>query len=209
MGTINQGILGGVSGTVGSVVGSSWKGISYLRGKATSYNDANTEAQKAIRVTFRKLVKLASSLKVTIIRPIWSKKAVKQTGSNLFISENFQNIDPEVPLSECPELVFSFGELPLPEGLAVQRNVAVPGGITVSWTDNSGIDLAGSNDLLRLIAVCGDAAVSITPAGIVRASETANVVLPYGAGQIVRVYVFFQNATQGIYSNDKSFIVNI
>jgi hypothetical protein len=78
MGTINQGILGGVSGTVGSVVGASWKGISYLRGKATSHNDANTEAQKAVRVTFRKLVKLASSLKVTIIRPIWSKKAVKQ-----------------------------------------------------------------------------------------------------------------------------------
>jgi hypothetical protein len=36
MGKINQGILGGFSGKVGSVVGGSWKGISYMRGKAVS-----------------------------------------------------------------------------------------------------------------------------------------------------------------------------
>ena len=34
MGTIKQGILGGFSGKVGTVVGSSWKGISYMRGQA-------------------------------------------------------------------------------------------------------------------------------------------------------------------------------
>ena len=34
MGKISQGILGGVSGTVGNVVGGSWKGISYLRVKS-------------------------------------------------------------------------------------------------------------------------------------------------------------------------------
>ena len=50
MGKINQGILGGVSGTVGSVVGASWKGISYLRGKATSHTDANTESIDLLRV---------------------------------------------------------------------------------------------------------------------------------------------------------------
>ena len=36
MGTIKQGILGGFSGKVGTVVGSSWKGISYMRGKTTN-----------------------------------------------------------------------------------------------------------------------------------------------------------------------------
>lgn len=34
MGTIKQGILGGFSGKVGTVAGSSWKGISYMRGRA-------------------------------------------------------------------------------------------------------------------------------------------------------------------------------
>jgi hypothetical protein len=31
MGTIKQGILGGFSGKVGTVVGASWKGIAYMR----------------------------------------------------------------------------------------------------------------------------------------------------------------------------------
>lgn len=31
MGTIKQGILGGFSGKVGTVVGGTWKGISYMR----------------------------------------------------------------------------------------------------------------------------------------------------------------------------------
>ena len=35
MGTINQGILGGFSGKVGTVIGGSWKGITYMRGIAS------------------------------------------------------------------------------------------------------------------------------------------------------------------------------
>ena len=35
MGKINQGILGGFSGKVGTVVGGSWKGTAYMRGLPT------------------------------------------------------------------------------------------------------------------------------------------------------------------------------
>ena len=34
MGTISKGILGGFNGTVGTVVGATWKGITYMRSKA-------------------------------------------------------------------------------------------------------------------------------------------------------------------------------
>ena len=46
MGTIKQGILGGFSGKVGTVVGSSWKGISYMRGLATRYTSTSHSSQK-------------------------------------------------------------------------------------------------------------------------------------------------------------------
>ena len=36
MGKIKQGILGGFRGTVGTVVGSSWNGIAYMKGKPQS-----------------------------------------------------------------------------------------------------------------------------------------------------------------------------
>ncbi len=34
MGTISKGILGGFSGTVGTVIGGSWKGIEYMRSQS-------------------------------------------------------------------------------------------------------------------------------------------------------------------------------
>ena len=46
MGTIKQGILGGFSGKVGTVVGSSWKGISYMRGLATRYTSTSHSSPK-------------------------------------------------------------------------------------------------------------------------------------------------------------------
>ncbi len=49
MGKIKQGILGGFSGKVGTVVGSSWKGVAYMRGKAEHVNNPQTAGQLAQR----------------------------------------------------------------------------------------------------------------------------------------------------------------
>ncbi len=205
MGTINQGILGGVSGTVGSVVGASWKGISYLRGKATSYSNPNTESQQATRKTFRKLVKLSSALLGSVVRPIWSKRATQKTGSNVFISTNFRNVDPDLPLADNENMVMSVGSLPLPDNITVQRNVAVPRGVTINWTDNSGNFMAAADDILRIVAIAGDNAIAFNPVGVTRADGSAEIVLPFPEGQTVRVFIFFQNAALGLFSNDKNF----
>ena len=47
MGKIRQGILGGFNGTVGTVVGGSWKGTAYMRGKAQSIKNPRTKKQMA------------------------------------------------------------------------------------------------------------------------------------------------------------------
>lgn len=52
MGTIKQGILGGFSGKVGTVIGSSWKGISYMRGRAQNVKNPQTEKQIEQRSKF-------------------------------------------------------------------------------------------------------------------------------------------------------------
>ena len=62
MGKINQGILGGFNGKVGSVIGASWKGISYMRGIAQSINNPKTEAQVMQREYFAQLTQMASQL---------------------------------------------------------------------------------------------------------------------------------------------------
>ena len=52
MARINQGILGGFSGKVGSVVGANWKGIHYMRSKAASVANPRTEGQVKQRTKF-------------------------------------------------------------------------------------------------------------------------------------------------------------
>lgn len=52
MGAIKQGILGSFSGKVGTVVGSSWMGISYMRALSPNVKDARSPKQLAQREKF-------------------------------------------------------------------------------------------------------------------------------------------------------------
>jgi len=60
MGKIKQGILGGFKGKVGTVIGSSWNGISYMRGQAQSVRNPKTPAQMIQRDFFKEVQDLAS-----------------------------------------------------------------------------------------------------------------------------------------------------
>ena len=62
MGKIKQGILGGFRGTVGTVVGSSWNGIAYMKGKPQSVKNPKTDAQLQQRGFFRDLQQLVAQL---------------------------------------------------------------------------------------------------------------------------------------------------
>lgn len=60
MATYKQGILGPFSGKVGTVVGSSWRGIAYIRSLATKVANPRTQAQVAAR---NRLAEVASKLR--------------------------------------------------------------------------------------------------------------------------------------------------
>ena len=62
MGKIKQGILGGFRGKVGTVIGASWNGISYMRGLAQSHKNPQTEAQLKQRSFFKEVQDLVGQL---------------------------------------------------------------------------------------------------------------------------------------------------
>ena len=62
MGKIKQGILGGFKGTVGTVIGSSWNGIAYMKGKPRSVKNPRTDAQVQQRNFFKEVQGLVSQL---------------------------------------------------------------------------------------------------------------------------------------------------
>ena len=62
MGKIKQGILGGFKGKVGTVIGSSWNGIAYMKGQPQSVKDAKSAAQIAQRNFFKEVQDLVGQL---------------------------------------------------------------------------------------------------------------------------------------------------
>ena len=91
MAVIKSGILGGLSGSIGNVTGSSWKGIPVLRTKPLSVANPNTPAQQAVRTPWAKLTQLGSSIVGSIIQPVWNGIASKMSGYNLFLQQNSQS----------------------------------------------------------------------------------------------------------------------
>lgn len=66
MGTYKQGILGPFSGKVGQVVGSFWRGVSYMRSLAPNVHNPKTEAQMEVRSKFAVASKTLSPFLVPV-----------------------------------------------------------------------------------------------------------------------------------------------
>lgn len=63
MAKINQGILGPFSGKVGEVIGSSWKGIPYIKARSTQFHDAKSPRQLTHRMKLQMAHGFARSVK--------------------------------------------------------------------------------------------------------------------------------------------------
>lgn len=62
MGKLQKGILGGFSGTVGTVVGSNWRGKDIIRSRPKSSGKAPTEAQLLQRLKFKLVIGFVTPL---------------------------------------------------------------------------------------------------------------------------------------------------
>lgn len=87
MGKIKQGILGGFNGTTGSVVGASWKGIAYMRGKAQSIKNPRTASQQENRTRFGSISDFLSKCLVAV-RLGFAGLAVKKSPFNVAVTKN-------------------------------------------------------------------------------------------------------------------------
>ena len=84
MGKIKQGILGGFRGTVGTVVGSSWNGIAYMKGKPQSVRNPRTEDQVQQRNFFKDLQQLVAQLSDEQLASLFPTVTRGMTRRNMF-----------------------------------------------------------------------------------------------------------------------------
>lgn len=89
MATIKQGILGGFSGKIGNIVGSSWKGVAVMKAQPLSVANPKTALQVENRTTFSTGVAFAKSINAEVIKPLWDRFATRMSGFNMFLQLNY------------------------------------------------------------------------------------------------------------------------
>jgi hypothetical protein len=194
MGKIEQGILGPFSGTVGTVVGSSWRGVHYMRGKATSRTHTSSEKQVMQRDKFLLMTKFLRQVK-SFVDAGFRRLALQKTALNAALSYNLKNgitgIFPAYAI-DYSMVLLSRGDLPnatLPTAAADADNK-----ITFTWTDNSGSGKALNTDLVMVAVYCEDLEMSIcntlNPAAN-RATGTFSVDVSKFAGLTTQTYISF------------------
>lgn len=146
MATIKQGILGAFSGKVGSVVGSSWKGIPVMKSLPPSVANPKTAGQVLQRGKMGQCVAFSSPVLADVIKPLNDRFASRMSGFNLFTQRNISEfgedgiVDPTTlklsPRGNSAQLV---------DAIAAERNIQT-GKVKLSITTTS---IAGSGKALQ------------------------------------------------------------
>ena len=200
MGKYKQGILGPFSGKVGSIVGSHWKDVNYIRSRPRP-SKSDTEGQKKQRLKFKGVASLASSLMDTLVRPVWNLSAGNMTGYNLFVKTNLPAFNEEGELANFDALSASIGNLPPATDLTVKDDTEVSSGITITWSDESASGIGKASDKLHLLTIANGKAYVI-PTSAIRSTESIDIELPLSPGKI-HVYAFFGKEDASQFSSDK------
>src|SRR5580765_171544 len=90
MGEIFEGVLGGVSGKVGPVIGGSWRGIKYIRGRCKRRKDNPSEAQTIHRAKFAVATRFISVMS-GLFSSSFKDVAQKQTTTNAALGNVMEN----------------------------------------------------------------------------------------------------------------------
>ncbi len=192
MGTIKQGILGGFSGKVGTVVGGSWKGISYMRSQALNIKNPRTDAQVSQRTKFALALSFLKPL-TNVVRTGFKLYANKQTAFNAAMSYTLANAIsgdyPDFELDFAAALISRGTLTPAANGLAS----AADGKVTVSWEDNAGVGSAKATDKALIALLNPNKGEGISDnAGAARSVASQSVEVPSDwIGDEVQVYLGF------------------
>jgi hypothetical protein len=131
MAVIKQGILGGFQNKVGSVVGSSWKGIAVMKAKPLSVANPRTVGQVQQRNKFGGLAQFLSPMVGTICKPLWDRFAGQKSGYNAILQANINNVTGEGNPSGSL-FVLSRGKIAKTE-VEVTAIVGEPYQVSLSW----------------------------------------------------------------------------
>jgi hypothetical protein len=156
MGTHKQGILGSFSGKIGTVIGSTWRGLWVMRGLTTKKRGKSDPAQLAQQAKFGLMIKLLRPLS-SLVKQTYDTSPAEMTGINKAFSDNIRNAIAGV----YPAFTVDFSKLVLSKGILPNAGTpvaasTVAGKLAFTWTDNSGTGDALASDM-AFVAVFNEA----------------------------------------------------
>lgn len=185
MAIIPQGILGGVKNKIGSVVGSSWKGIPVLKSKPLSVANPRTAGQVSQRDAFKLASEIGSQILASWIKPFWDRSASKMSGYNSWVQSNVSFMAGGV-IADYSQLIMSNGKLTAASSVALVADDS-SNSITITPTTGTLNQFSASTDIAQAVyfnvnknywIVTGNlGARSASPYSVTDASMTAGDVL--------------------------------
>ena len=203
MGKIKQGVLGGFSGKVGTVIGSFWKGLAVMRGLPVGKRGNPTASQLQQQAKFSLMIKFLQPL-TDLLNLTFNSLAVGMSGLNKALSYNVQNaitgVYPALTV-DYPMLLLSRGDLLVAIGPAAAS--AVAGKVDFTWTNNSGPGKVRATDTAFVAVFCEALGYWVynyqTAAARVAGAYSFDV--PDFSGKPVHTYLGFVSANGRIFSN--------
>lgn len=204
MGTIKKGIVGGFSGKVGPVTGSSWKGKPYIKARPKKMTNPRSQGQLDHRGKFTASIKFLSPMK-QFLKAGFAEMAVDKTAFNAAMAWNYRNaVTGSYPDFEIDytQVLVSQGSLP---GALNPAASASQGQIHFSWQNNADNMQAMDTDKALLLVYCPAlGAATYVVGGQTRNSGSQSIKLPGNfIGQLVHCYLAFQNSEGTAASNSQ------
>jgi len=214
MGILKQGILGGFSGKVANVVGSSWKGIAVIKAKPLSVSNPQTAGQVAQRTKFSNSVAFAKEILSSVIKPLWDRFASQQSGFNAFISENIDLFAAANP-SPLADLVISTGKMASTTIDSAVFDIS-DDELTIGWTNDAGSGFKLDSDVPFIVVVNStDSEVfGFDRTGVEDRSDgevvlAGSVLGNLGSGDTAQVYLAFRRSDGTIVSDTGTSVITV
>lgn len=187
MGRIANGVNGPVTGTVGTIVGSSWKGIPYIKARYKKRTAKATIREAANRQRFAAAQRWLKPL-LDYVRQGFKGYTPTVEGFIAAKSHLMRNAMTGVDVDPALALV-SFGSLPLAADIAVERTAG--GQLQFSWDPRVG-DEGHPRDQVMLLAYDVDSGAAFyTTTGQFRSTGEDILAVDGKKGHIYQVYFAF------------------
>lgn len=188
-----QGVNGAFSGKVGSVIGSNWRDIDYMRGLSKRTNKQASAKQLAVRARFTLLSQFLLLIKKAIERGYSQQYSGRATVFNLAVRANQgalkgTDLEPELDYSK---IILSKG-LTLPKPFGCKITDGIPGSVTVSWQVFGSAPAEQMDDKATIVLCCPEHQEAIVSMDqFVRRVGTADLEIPSNwSNTTVHAYVF-------------------